>query len=54
MKAPGATDAAVLLPLFGHPERPGLVFTERRARTCGATPARSRFPAAARTRRRRT
>ena len=30
MQAPGATDAAVLLPLFGHPERPGLVFTERR------------------------
>jgi 8-oxo-dGTP pyrophosphatase MutT (NUDIX family) len=30
MKAPGGTDAAVLLPVFGHPERPGLVFTERR------------------------
>jgi 8-oxo-dGTP pyrophosphatase MutT (NUDIX family) len=30
MKAPGATNAAVLLPLYGHPERPGLVFTERR------------------------
>lgn len=30
MKAPGGTDAAVLLPMFGHPERPGLVFTERR------------------------
>jgi 8-oxo-dGTP pyrophosphatase MutT (NUDIX family) len=31
MTAPGGTDAAVLLPLFGHPARPGLVFTERRA-----------------------
>jgi 8-oxo-dGTP pyrophosphatase MutT (NUDIX family) len=31
MKAPGATDAAVLVPMFGHPGRPGLVFTERRA-----------------------
>jgi 8-oxo-dGTP pyrophosphatase MutT (NUDIX family) len=31
MKAPGGTDAAVLLPLFGHPEQPGLVFTERRS-----------------------
>lgn len=30
MKAPGGTDAAVLVPMFGHPERPGLVFTERR------------------------
>ena len=30
MKAPGGTDAAVLLPLFGHPGNPGLVFTERR------------------------
>jgi 8-oxo-dGTP pyrophosphatase MutT (NUDIX family) len=30
MNAPGGTDAAVLLPVFGHPERPGLVFTERR------------------------
>lgn len=29
MNAPGSTDAAVLLPLFGHPDRPGLVFTER-------------------------
>jgi 8-oxo-dGTP pyrophosphatase MutT (NUDIX family) len=29
-KAP-QTDAAVLLPLYGWPERPGLVFTERRA-----------------------
>src|SRR5919204_4460678 len=31
MKAPGATDAAVLLAMFGHPHRPGLVFTERRS-----------------------
>jgi 8-oxo-dGTP pyrophosphatase MutT (NUDIX family) len=30
MKAPGGTNAAVLLPLYGHPEDPGLVFTERR------------------------
>jgi 8-oxo-dGTP pyrophosphatase MutT (NUDIX family) len=30
MDAPGGTDAAVLLAMFGHPERPGLVFTERR------------------------
>jgi 8-oxo-dGTP pyrophosphatase MutT (NUDIX family) len=29
LKAP--VDAAVLLPLYGWPERPGLVFTERRA-----------------------
>jgi 8-oxo-dGTP pyrophosphatase MutT (NUDIX family) len=29
MSAPGSTDAAVLIPMFGHPERPGLVFTER-------------------------
>jgi 8-oxo-dGTP pyrophosphatase MutT (NUDIX family) len=29
MSAPGSTDAAVLVPMFGHPERPGLVFTER-------------------------
>ena len=27
----GATEAAVLLPLYGWPEEPGLVFTERRA-----------------------
>jgi 8-oxo-dGTP pyrophosphatase MutT (NUDIX family) len=27
----GRTEAAVLLPIYGHPERPGLVFTERRA-----------------------
>jgi 8-oxo-dGTP pyrophosphatase MutT (NUDIX family) len=27
----GGTDAAVLVPMFGGPERPGLVFTERRA-----------------------
>jgi 8-oxo-dGTP pyrophosphatase MutT (NUDIX family) len=31
MRAPGATDAAVLIPIFGHPEQPGLVFTERRS-----------------------
>ena len=31
MSAPGSTEAAVLLPLYGHPESPGLVFTERRA-----------------------
>jgi 8-oxo-dGTP pyrophosphatase MutT (NUDIX family) len=31
MKAPGRTDAAVLVPIFGHPGQPGLVFTERRA-----------------------
>jgi 8-oxo-dGTP pyrophosphatase MutT (NUDIX family) len=30
IKAP-ATDAAVLLPLYGWPAEPGLVFTERRA-----------------------
>jgi 8-oxo-dGTP pyrophosphatase MutT (NUDIX family) len=30
IRAPGGTDAAVLLPLYGHPHRPGLVFTERR------------------------
>lgn len=30
MSAPGGIDAAVLLPMFGHPDRPGLVFTERR------------------------
>ena len=30
MDAPGGTDAAVLLAMFGHPEQPGLVFTERR------------------------
>jgi 8-oxo-dGTP pyrophosphatase MutT (NUDIX family) len=30
MRAPGGTDAAVLLAMFGHPDRPGLVFTERR------------------------
>jgi 8-oxo-dGTP pyrophosphatase MutT (NUDIX family) len=29
MNAPGSTDAAVLLAMFGYPERPGLVFTER-------------------------
>jgi 8-oxo-dGTP pyrophosphatase MutT (NUDIX family) len=31
MSAPGSTDAAVLLPMYGHPDEPGLVFTERRA-----------------------
>ncbi|MGH2951614.1 MAG: NUDIX hydrolase, partial [Solirubrobacterales bacterium] len=31
MDAHGATEAAVLVPLFGYPRRPGLVFTERRA-----------------------
>ncbi len=30
LSAPGATDAAVLLALYGHPEEPGLVFTKRR------------------------
>jgi 8-oxo-dGTP pyrophosphatase MutT (NUDIX family) len=29
--AHGATEAAVLVPIFGAPERPGLVFTERGA-----------------------
>ena len=28
--AHGRTEAAVLVPMFGYPERPGLVFTERR------------------------
>jgi 8-oxo-dGTP pyrophosphatase MutT (NUDIX family) len=31
IEAHGRTEAAVLLPIYGHPERPGLVFTERRA-----------------------
>jgi 8-oxo-dGTP pyrophosphatase MutT (NUDIX family) len=31
MEARGDTDAAVLLPLYGWPEEPGLIFTERRA-----------------------
>jgi 8-oxo-dGTP pyrophosphatase MutT (NUDIX family) len=31
MKAPGATDAAVLIPIFAYPEQPVLVFTERRS-----------------------
>ncbi|HEX5713791.1 MAG TPA: CoA pyrophosphatase [Solirubrobacterales bacterium] len=31
MDAHGRTDAAVLLPLYGWPEAPGLIFTERRA-----------------------
>jgi len=30
MTASGGVDAAVLVPLYGWPERPGLVFTERR------------------------
>jgi len=30
MDAHGSTDAAVLLPLYDYPERPGLIFTERR------------------------
>jgi 8-oxo-dGTP pyrophosphatase MutT (NUDIX family) len=30
MRASGSVDAAVLVPLYGWPERPGLVFTERR------------------------
>jgi 8-oxo-dGTP pyrophosphatase MutT (NUDIX family) len=31
MEARGGTDAAVLLALYGWPEAPGLIFTERRA-----------------------
>jgi len=31
MEARGRTDAAVLLPVFGWPDRPGLILTERRA-----------------------
>jgi 8-oxo-dGTP pyrophosphatase MutT (NUDIX family) len=31
MEAKGETDAAVLLPLYGWPDDPGLIFTERRA-----------------------
>jgi 8-oxo-dGTP pyrophosphatase MutT (NUDIX family) len=31
MEARGGTKAAVLLPLYGWPEEPGLIFTERRA-----------------------
>ncbi len=31
MEAHGATDAAVLLALYGWPGQPGLIFTERRA-----------------------
>ena len=31
MEARGHTDAAVLLALYGWPEEPGLIFTERRA-----------------------
>ena len=30
MDAHGQTEAAVLVPLFGYPDNPGLVFTERR------------------------
>ncbi len=30
LDAHGATEAAVLVPLYGHPADPGLVFTERR------------------------
>jgi 8-oxo-dGTP pyrophosphatase MutT (NUDIX family) len=30
MDAHGQTEAAVLIPMFGYPQRPGLVFTERR------------------------
>jgi len=30
LNAHGSTEAAVLVPLFGHPKDPGLVFTERR------------------------
>jgi 8-oxo-dGTP pyrophosphatase MutT (NUDIX family) len=30
MNASGSVDAAVLVPLYGWPDRPGLVFTERR------------------------
>ena len=31
MAAHGSKEAAVLVPLYGHPDHPGLVFTERRA-----------------------
>jgi 8-oxo-dGTP pyrophosphatase MutT (NUDIX family) len=31
METRGRTDAAVLLPIFGWPEKPGLILTERRA-----------------------
>ncbi len=31
MKASGGVEAAVLVPIYGWPERPGLIFTERRA-----------------------
>jgi 8-oxo-dGTP pyrophosphatase MutT (NUDIX family) len=31
MDAHGQTEAAVLVPIYGYPGRPGLVFTERRA-----------------------
>jgi len=31
IRSRGGTDAAVLVPLYGWPEQPGIVFTERRA-----------------------
>ena len=31
MDAHGRTEAAVLVPMYGHPRDPGLIFTERRA-----------------------
>jgi len=31
MQAHGSTESAVLLPLYGWPDEPGLIFTERRA-----------------------
>jgi len=31
IEAHGRTEAAVLVPVFGHPHEPGIVFTERRA-----------------------
>lgn len=31
MEAKGGTESAVLLPLYGWPDEPGLIFTERRA-----------------------
>ena len=31
MEAHGSVEAAVLVPMFGHPHSPGLIFTERRA-----------------------
>jgi hypothetical protein len=38
---PPQTDAAVLLPLYGWPDEPGLVFTERRADLRSASPPRT-------------